>query len=548
MSKQILAITTCRVSTSEQEANKSLDRQAEAVKRAALELGATIPKDGQWSGSVSSKVGTNVKRKDLKEMLDYCKKNPAVKYLIVHEVDRFMRSVDELFYFEVLFRSEVDVKIIYASQPQLNTDDYNAKLFKALEAFKGETSNVERINKCIDGQSDALREGRYPFAIKPGYKKGYEKGIQEIHPIRGPALKTILIKIAESLVTPSQGLVELNNSNFVIGYSQYKMDKFRKILEDSFYAGIVEVDKQIKVRNENGLHEPLITIEQHNKLFSIMDKKKKHQSGPNLEGNPKYPLSNFVSCRRCEHSSNGRVAGLDLTNGKTAKKYEKYRCRSCKKYQNRDDLHEKIKAQFDDHQITPKGREDLLEALNIVWKQQEGQAEQEVIRIRHKISNLNQTISQQVEAATDPAIADIKKEILCSIAKKKNEIISLEDRLKELTQGANNDKEQFLKFAFRFVDKMGSNFLDINLVSKENRLRCKQLVFPGGFWLDENDKVYTPEISPLYRLAGKKKDTEVSDISHVVQQVGKSLHLIRGEVVRWREILAVPYQEYLLSK
>jgi hypothetical protein len=36
--------------------------------------------------------------------------------------------------------------------------------------------------------------------------------------------------------------------------------------------------------------------------------------------------------------------------------------------------------------------------------------------------------------------------------------------------------------------------------------------------------------------------------SNLVQSVGKSLHLIRDEIRRWRIILEVPYQEYLLSK
>jgi len=31
-------------------------------------------------------------------------------------------------------------------------------------------------------------------------------------------------------------------------------------------------------------------------------------------------------------------------------------------------------------------------------------------------------------------------------------------------------------------------------------------------------------------------------------QVGKSLHLIREELVRWRKILEEPYREYLLTK
>jgi len=32
----------------------------------------------------------------------------------------------------------------------------------------------------------------------------------------------------------------------------------------------------------------------------------------------------------------------------------------------------------------------------------------------------------------------------------------------------------------------------------------------------------------------------------MVQQLRKSSHLIRDGMVRWREILAVPYQEHLL--
>jgi len=34
----------------------------------------------------------------------------------------------------------------------------------------------------------------------------------------------------------------------------------------------------------------------------------------------------------------------------------------------------------------------------------------------------------------------------------------------------------------------------------------------------------------------------------VVQQVGKSLHLISDAIVRWRKILDEPHQEFLLSK
>lgn len=292
MTKQVLAITTCRVSTPEQELNNSLGRQAEAVKKAARELGAIIPDDGQWSGSVSSKVGKNVGRNDLKEMIEYCKRNPSVKYLLVHEVDRFMRSVDELFYFEVRFREEVGVKIIYASQPDLNTNDEKAKLLKALEAFKGEASNVERINKSINGHVSALQHGKWTFNPKPGYMRGKQLGIPEIHPVKGKALRKTLIDVALKRVTPTQGLKDLNTSAFMSdGHSLYKMDKFRKICTDPFYAGIVYMDKQVKARNENGLHQPLITLDQHYALIDIFENKKKNQNGPRKNGNPEYPLN-----------------------------------------------------------------------------------------------------------------------------------------------------------------------------------------------------------------------------------------------------------------
>ena len=508
---KVLAITTCRVSSVEQLESNSLNRQNESVVEAAKYLEATIPPDGIWSGSMSSKAGTNYSRKDLNAMLDYCKRHPDVKYLIVDEIDRFMRSIDEMFYFEVLFRERVGVQVWYAGDPGLNSNDPFTKLRRAMEAFKAEGSNLERQTKSIKGQTAALEHGRYPFAPKPGYKRGYEKGIPELHPDRGPILRDTLIRIAAKLVTPTQALIELNNSDFITsGHSPYKMDKFRKIVTDPFYAGIVEIDKQVKVRNENGLHEPLVTIDQHYELIKIMNGNPKTHSGPLKNGNPKYPVSNLVNCDSCIDKSNGRLVGYDHTNGKANSAiYEKYRCRSCGKLQHRSDLHLKIIKQFRDNPLTPEGINELIKALNIVWKQREGQVKQEINRIEHMVIGLKDAIKLQVEAVTDPSISSIKEEILKAIDQKKARVIDLEDQLTKLSNEADSDRNQFLRFAFNFVDNMGAKFLDPNIVSKDNRLRCKDIVFPAGFYIDENDKVYTPEVSPLIRLVNSKQSRMV---------------------------------------
>ncbi len=514
MPKQNLAIALCRVSSLEQLQSNSLSHQRDNVLRAADQLNVRIPDDGIWSGHVSSKKGVNYDRKDLKQMLEYCHKHPSVKYLIVQEVDRFMRSPDEQVYFQVRFMQEVGVKIWYADKPGLNNDDTLSGLMRYLEGFRAAGSNDERQRKSINGQTKALEEGRFPFAPKPGYKKGLRTGIQEIHEVRGPALKNVLLRLASRLITPSEAVVELNASAFVKSRALYKMDKFRKIATDPFYAGIVEIDKQVKMRNENGLHQALISKEQHRELVRIMDGKKKNQSGPRKNGNPKYPLSNHVSCDLCIDKRNGRYVGYDHGNGHSNKIYEKYRCRACKRRITRDELHTQILKQFEAFSVSDEALKGLVDALNIVWKQKEGEAGQEAVRITRLIQNINTTIDQQVEAATDPSNLSIKEDILSAITKKKTEVIDLENQLETLSLQASNDKDRFLRFAFDFVENMGNRFLEI---SPENRLRCKQVLFPAGFYLDAKNKVHTPEISPFYRLISNKKDLSEPEKSLLVR-------------------------------
>ncbi|HVI69261.1 MAG TPA: recombinase family protein [Magnetospirillaceae bacterium] len=517
MTRQPLAIATCRVSSVEQLENNSLNRQRAAVLKAAEDLGVKIPDDGWWVGSVSSKRGTNVDRKDLKEMLDRCKKDKGIKYLIVDEPDRFMRSINEAAYFEVSFE-RLGVKVWYASNPELNKGDLAAKLLKFTKYISAEGSNEERQTKSIAGQTKALAEGRYPFVPKPGYKRGYERGIHEIDTIRGPILKLYLEKIAAGLITPSQALVELNKTDFVKSRSLYKMDKFRTILTDPYYAGIVEINKQVSLRNEHGLHEPLITKEQHLTLLKVMDAKKKNQGGPRKNGNPEYPMSNLISCDDCVNMRYGRLVGFTHSNGKNkALTYQKYRCRSCGSYVTREKLHTKVENIFKNTPITSYGRKALLEALDIVWKQHEGDVRQEMIRITHKVNVLKTSIAQQVEAATDAANVSIREDILALIAKKKNEVSELEEKLDNLQNTADDDKERFLQFAWDFINNMGSKFL---AVSKENQIRCKNLIFPAGFNIDKNKIVYTPQVSILYSLIPNKKDLSKSEKSLLVRVGG----------------------------
>ena len=96
------AIALCRVSTIGQLKDGNLDPQEERINKAADYLETEVIK--WWRLAVSSRKGKNVNRKDLVQMYEFCKSHKQVKYLIVDEADRFMRSIDEYYFWKVNFK------------------------------------------------------------------------------------------------------------------------------------------------------------------------------------------------------------------------------------------------------------------------------------------------------------------------------------------------------------------------------------------------------------------------------------------------------------
>lgn len=518
MSK-VFAIANCRVSSDEQLQNNSLNRQRQSVVAAAERLGVEIADDGWWSGSVSSKKGNNLKRKDIQEMLEYCERNKSITYLIVDEPDRFMRSIDEALYLEMEFKLR-GVKVWYASDDVLNSDDMTAKLMKFMKYFVAEGSNEERQRKSINGQTAALKEGRWTFVPKPGYMKGKLTGVPEIHPVRGKELQRNLKKLAAGYFNPTRALIELNKTDFTQDHSPYKMDKYRKVATDIFYAGIIEMDVQVKVSGIEGLYEPLITIEEHYRLVEIFNNKPKYQLGPKRNGNPKFPLNNLMEHRGCTELKNkGRLVGYDHTNGKYKKIYQKYRCRSCNKYWHKQDVDSEIVDLFSRYEMSTETKEKITNALELVWAQDRKSQAEEMRLIKLKIANLEKNIEQKVESATDVANSFIKDDILRLIGKKKDELSDLEDQLLRLNSGEQSDKREFIRFALGFIQNTGNHFLEPYL-TKEHRIMCKQMLFPGGIYINPDGKVYTPKVSTFYRDEVNKKDAEASDNSHLVRVMG----------------------------
>jgi DNA invertase Pin-like site-specific DNA recombinase len=513
-----------------------LNREEESVLKAATELGVDIIK--WWSGDASSKVGKNVKRKDLNQAYVYCKGNRRVKYLLVDEVDRFMRSTAEMFYWIIKFQ-EIGVKVYFACNPELNADDAKARLLLSLDSFKAEGSNEERQGKSIRGHEMAMREGPHTFPTKPGYIKGEILGVKVPHPINFKPLQTAYQEVIKGLYTPTEALKRLNQSEFTKVHAPWSMDKFRQFGCDLYYAGILVMDKQVKERNECGQHETMISLEDHEELVRIFTGKFKPR-GAKQQYNPEFPMNKVLLCEDCGVEI--KFTGSKKSNGFAKKNtiyYWKYRCRGCGKEYHRHEVHDKITERLGEIQFTGKQRQELIEALATVWGQKKKDKLQQIKVLEQRSQTLQQAKSKlvvEMAQADQEYKQDIKDEIdKIKVQIADNEVlVNQSDELQE-------ELLEFVKFGLEYTNTLMDDWWALD---HEDRVRCQQLILPGGISFNHAKKVGTPLISPIYSLQPNKKDLRYSRKSLMEELILKNWHQIEPELERWKELLLVPWNRH----
>lgn len=498
-----LAVALCRVSTPEQKLNNSLNRQEQKCREAEAELGAEIAK---WiSGDISSKVGRNYDRPDLVEAFEFGRNNPQVKYLIVDEVDRFMRSTMEMGYWITKFDREAGMKVHFAANPELNNDDARSRLLLSLDGYKAEGSNEERQRKSINGHIQAIKEGRYTFPPKPGYIASEVPGIHVRHPITFTPLQTAFKEVASGLYTPLEAMKRLKVTEFGKYYKRWDIAKFRQFGTDPYYVGVLEVDRQVKIRNEHGLHEPMITHEEHERLKEVLLSKYRPR-GASKQYNPEFPMNKLLVCEDCGCKLTGsrKHTGFRRENGKprnTINYYWKYRCRGCGKEFHRLDVHTNITEHFDKFEYTGHHENDFIKALETVWRQKQ-QDKLGIIRGQKKRKEQLEERKSQLVILLSTLPDKYKQDTFLELDKTKEEINNLESKIAEEDK-LDEDLMEFIDFALKYGEELKQDWWDLGY---EDRVRCQQLLFPGGITIDSNKKVSTHNMNMIYRLAANKKD------------------------------------------
>lgn len=257
------AITLCRVSTHRQSnENNSLGKQGTSVDAAAERLNATITR--RWSVATSSKKGKNLGRKDLKEALKYCsQKRNKVEFCIIEEVDRFMRSIEEYYWYKVEFK-KCGVRIIFASDPTLTDESQEATFKELIKVFTSEADNELRSSKVKSHMQATVARGYWPFPVKAGYVRTLIKGLHEPDPERFPLLQEAFQMVLARTHTIKEAQVWLKENGYKTSNGGVlDLDKFTTILKEPYYCGLLK-SKDWPIHN--GIHKPMITEEEFGEL------------------------------------------------------------------------------------------------------------------------------------------------------------------------------------------------------------------------------------------------------------------------------------------
>lgn len=513
--KDTRAIALCRVSTVRQgEEGSSLEAQEQRVYEAATYFKAEIVKF--WSIKQSSRKGKNYQRKDLVEMLDYAKADKKVKYIIVDEPDRFMRDFRVYYYWQVKFREEAGVKLVYAKKPHLAEDDSPMSLMEEMfDVFRGESDNEGRINKTTTNMQARVKLGYFPGNIKAGYTRSNTPGLFEPLEPSWSNIQHAFKSIISGEKSIKEAVQDLNEKGYKTpSGNPIDSSRFKKMMEDPYYAGIIKMSSWEV--NPNGLHIPMITVEEHNHLKSLAQGA---VYSPHKKFRSDFLLSNHMECTDClqESAKHPRFVGYDHSNGKKGnshKTYKRYRCRGCRSSFLQDELHAVFSEVLLQLRLSDSRKDEFMAALRTVWEQD---TQRTITRSKSFKTRLEQLEEERKNVLRNALRNNLSQtdieDVLETVDKDINDVTQTINELSEIE----NDFVEFVDFTLTYIENLRENFWSLDA---EELRWCKQLLFPEGFSVSRDKKVYTPKISDFYRLATTKEDPEESSKIHLVHPTG----------------------------
>ena len=516
------AVALIRISDPKQSDGHSLDAQEKSVRGVADELDVELMK--VWSIQRSSKRGRNFKRKDLEEIYRFCQRNPKVKYLLIDFVNRLMREVEMMIYYKVRF-NQIGVQLYFCdpAQRHLNSGDQYAKLMLFIEGFKAETDNDSRSETTIARMRARYSAGYYISHPHQGYMKSDIAGLHIKDPERFELLQKASRLIIYEQYTPEQAVKWMNDQGYrTRGGKKMDVNHYIELIADRYFCGIIDIKKEgpfSDIKGVQGLHEPLFTLREHERLVAIISKRNPRLR---LQHNPEYPVANLIRHFECKHEElhskfTGFAKDRGYRNGKKRAKKPTYRCRSCRREFSRPKLHDGIDMHLNSLEFLPNNAS-FKRALLKVWRNQRGSVTQRINALKANQTRLEADIRKTaVDYAKEPEGA-AKNALNLLLEDYDKQLGTLKDDITK-TQNVDMESEDFVKFALDFTEKLKDKWWSISF---NERKGGEQILFNGEFYVDNSAKVHTPNLSTIYRLGTNKNDPNGVDFTKMVELAGSA--------------------------
>ncbi len=484
-----------RVSSEEQVQGTSLDFQEEQCRNYCKQKGIEVLAVFREEGA-SAKTAA---RAEFLRAIEFCRKNKgSVHAFVVAKVDRFSRNTEAHF---MVRKMLLDYGVNLHSVTEPIGSNPMEKLFETMLAGFSDFDNAIRRQRCMDGMSEKINKGIFPWKSPIGYKCGNTKkqGLKKMAPdapdeVLFPLIQRALVEFSKGGCSKmelarrldSWGLAEkLGRKNIYVQL----VDAMFAPRRLKFYTGILE--NPWSGMDVRGLHVPMIDEQTRNEILYILSGKRPR---PKITHNANFPLRGTVLCDGCGHNLTGSTS---RGNGGI---YLYYHCKhkSCARYgkavrkKDLEDAYSKFLKK-----ITPTEKFLKVFKISVIdyWEEQ-GRTHKDSANAFEKqlqaLESRKKRIYDMRESGeySQAEFTERKEAVEVQIATMK--ISVSEARIEQF------DIEAAVSYATQFITDLHQQWLDLPPAVLP---RFQKLVFPAGFTPKQLEDGQTLKLGCIFELS-----------------------------------------------
>jgi site-specific DNA recombinase len=198
----------------------------------------------------------------LYDVVDYCRQNKDIRVVIARTQSRISRSVIDFQEWESLFKA-IGVELKFVEQSVMGD---SKKFQEAIMALIAKQDSENRAAYIKRGLLNRVRAG-YSVQKPPiGYVRTSERGLFAKDRKTATHLRSSITRFVDGKASYDD--LRRTVSMFFSEDKLLSGSKLKAIVANPYYVGYVCYDG----KQYQGLHEPLLTVAEHKKLISLLDK------------------------------------------------------------------------------------------------------------------------------------------------------------------------------------------------------------------------------------------------------------------------------------